>query len=103
MFCRNCGTQIADDAKFCDACGTQTAAEQANILARQEKNRQDNPPEYADIKTTVITMIALFVILPAVCWLEDAPIVIGFATAGVMGAFFLYFGIRNERKNKNRK
>ena len=24
MFCENCGTQIADGAKFCDACGTQT-------------------------------------------------------------------------------
>ena len=24
MFCRNCGKQLADEAKFCDACGTPT-------------------------------------------------------------------------------
>jgi uncharacterized RDD family membrane protein YckC len=26
MFCRNCGTQLAADARFCPSCGTSTAA-----------------------------------------------------------------------------
>lgn len=28
MFCRNCGQQLADEAKFCEKCGTSTAQEQ---------------------------------------------------------------------------
>ena len=100
MFCRNCGTQIADDAKFCDACGTQTAAEQANILARQDKNLQDNPAPYLDVQTAIIITVMLFVILPIPCWFADAPLVLGFATAGVMGAFILIMGIRNQSKNE---
>ncbi len=27
MFCKNCGTQLADDVKFCPSCGTDNSAE----------------------------------------------------------------------------
>ena len=42
MFCKNCGTQLTDNAKFCDNCGTQTSAAQANIQAQQERNADAN-------------------------------------------------------------
>jgi len=96
MLCENCGTQLAQNAKFCDACGTQTAAEQANILAQQEKNRQENPPAFLDVKTAIIITVMLLVILPVVCVFSDAPAMLGFITAGVMGAFCLFMGIRNQ-------
>jgi len=38
MYCENCGTELNDNAKFCDACGTQTAAEQTAILTRRAQN-----------------------------------------------------------------
>ena len=98
MFCENCGKQLSENAKFCDGCGAQTAAEQANIQAQQEKNREANPPAYLDVKTAIIITLALFIILPIPCWLADAPIVIGFAVAGVLGAICIFQGIRNQRK-----
>ena len=93
MVCQSCGTQIADNAKFCDNCGTQTAAEQARIHAQQEKNRQKNPHAYLDVKTAIIITVVLFVILPIPCLFADAPLVLGFATAGVLGSIYLsYYG-----------
>jgi len=96
MFCKNCGTQLAENAKFCDVCGTQTVAELANIQAQQEKNLQENPPAYLDVKTAIFITVALFIILPVFCILSDAPAILGFIVAGVMGAVFLIFGIRNQ-------
>lgn len=31
MFCSNCGTQLADDARFCSGCGTATGAREVQI------------------------------------------------------------------------
>ena len=103
MYCENCGTQIADNAKFCDACGRQTRAEQESILAQQEKTRQENPPAYLDVKTAIIITVMLFVILPIPCVFSDVPAVLGFAVAGVMSAFCIIMGIRNQIKHKKDK
>jgi len=96
MFCRNCGTQLAENARFCDACGTQTSTEQANIQAQQEKNRQENPPDFLDVKTAIIITVMLFIILPIPCLFAGVPVVLGFAVAGAMSAFALFMGIRNQ-------
>jgi len=103
MYCHNCGNRIADDAKFCDACGTQTDTEQQNILARQEKNRLENPPAYLDVKTALIITLALFIVLPGACLFSDAPLAIGFVTALLMSALFLMMGIRNQIKHKKQE
>ena len=103
MFCKSCGTQIADNAKFCDACGMQTSTEQENILAQQEKTRQEHPPAYLDVKTAVIITVMLFIILPIPCAFSGVPAVLGFAVAGVMSAFCIIMGIRNQIKHKNKK
>ena len=100
MICNNCGTQLGDDARFCDACGTQTSSEQARIEAESERKRQENPPAFLDVKTALIITVALFIILPIPCLFADVPLILGFATAGVMSAILIIFGVRNQRKFK---
>jgi len=100
MFCQKCGTQIADNAKFCDNCGMQTSMEQANIQTQAEKNRQENPQAYLDLKTAIFITVGLFIVLPAACLFADIPLpaalTIGFGTAGVLGALCIIQGIRNQ-------
>jgi len=96
MFCGNCGARITNNANFCDACGTQTEAEQARIQAQQEKNLQENPPAYLDVKTSIIITVILFIILPIVCWFSGVPLWLGYITAGVLSAICLIMGIRNQ-------
>lgn len=100
MYCHNCGNKLDDNVKFCDACGTQTSTEQANIQAQQEKNRQENPPAYLDLKAAIIITLGLFVVLPIACLFADIPLpaalIIGFVTAGVMGAACIIIGVRNQ-------
>ena len=38
MFCNNCGSLLAENAKFCDTCGAQTTSEQAAIQQQQIQN-----------------------------------------------------------------
>ena len=46
MFCRNCGKEIKDGAKFCENCGTpvMAAAEQAQNTAEESKMQENNAP-----------------------------------------------------------
>ena len=98
MFCKNCGTQIIDNAKFCDNCGAQTAAEQKNILAQQEKNRKENPPPY--LKNAIILTIIFFVSVPVAYFLVEDPLAIsvGLIVAGVFSALALILGISQQKK-----
>ena len=86
MFCKNCGAQIADNAKFCDSCGTQTATEQASIQAQMTQTRKQNPPPYK--KNAVILTIMFCVLFPGVGWLlsEGEPLFVGIM-CGVAAAF----------------
>lgn len=43
MFCKNCGKQLVDGAKFCDGCGTQleaTAAQTAPVQKPKSKGKK---------------------------------------------------------------
>lgn len=40
MFCKNCGTQMNDDAAFCPACGTQTANTQQDAYSQADYTQQ---------------------------------------------------------------
>ncbi|MDE6201244.1 MAG: zinc ribbon domain-containing protein [Clostridiales bacterium] len=45
MFCKNCGTHISDDSKFCYKCGTPThIAEQKDQIAANDYDPFDFPP-----------------------------------------------------------
>jgi len=103
MFCRNCGTQINENAKFCDNCGTQTAAEQTNILAQHEENRKENPPAFFGVKNALMLTVIFFVVMPVFCLFKEAPIMIGFITAGASSALVLILGIINQIKHKKKK
>lgn len=103
MFCKNCGTQISDNVKFCDNCGAQTDAEQANILSQQEKNRQETPSDFFDVKMAVIITAVFFVIMPVLCLYAEVPVILGLVTAGVLSVLLLILGIRNQIKNKKQK
>ena len=100
MFCKNCGAQLADDAKFCDVCGAQTSAEQADIKAQQEKSLQENPSAYFDVKTAILITVIFFVIMPGVCWYAGVPPVLGLVCVGALSTLALIMGIRNQLKNK---
>ena len=40
-YCSNCGTQLPDEAKFCESCGTrQQAAPQTSIPPKVEKKKK---------------------------------------------------------------
>lgn len=41
MFCKNCGTQMNDDAAFCPACGTQTANTQQDAYSQADYTQQE--------------------------------------------------------------
>jgi len=86
VFCKNCGAQITDNAKFCDTCGAQTSTEQADIQAQMMQTRQQNPPAYK--KTAIILTIMFWVLFPGVGWLlsEGDPLFIGIMCAAA-GAF----------------
>ncbi len=46
MFCRNCGSQMSDDAMFCPVCGTQTANAQQNDYQQDDTYYQQNDTYY---------------------------------------------------------
>ena len=78
MFCRNCGAQIADNARFCDACGAQTAAEQAAIQTQQAQN--------ADAHTDRSISGSVWITVGMVCFSLFFVIFIGFGEGEPMVA-----------------
>jgi len=63
LFCKNCGAQIADDAKFCDACGTQTATEQAEIQAQQAQNADAHVDKSMSGSVWITVAMAVFTLV----------------------------------------
>lgn len=64
MFCKNCGTQLSDGAKFCNSCGTSingTPSTSANASPVSSKNtKKKSPIGIIAIVIIVIAAIALF-------------------------------------------
>lgn len=46
-FCRNCGTQLEDNAAFCPACGTATSAQQAAAQQPEQQAAAQQPAQQA--------------------------------------------------------
>ena len=55
MFCKNCGKELANDAKFCDACGATMAAPAVETPVQQapvqQVSVQQVPVEQVPVQT----------------------------------------------------
>lgn len=60
MYCKHCGKQIADDAKFCDSCGKSVSESQAGItLEEPKKKKKKRHP----ILGTIILIFTIFIVI----------------------------------------
>ena len=105
MFCKNCGTQIADNAKFCDACGTQTAVEQAAIQ-RQKAINYDAHLDKSIGGSVLITvaMVVFSLVIVFIFGFEDGLGMVASITAITFSVFICglkwFYEIKNRRKWK---
>lgn len=72
MFCKHCGKEIANDAKFCDGCGKPTTEEtvkpvEVEIEAPKKKKKKRHP-----ILGTIVLIFGIFIIIGALGG-EPAP------------------------------
>lgn len=73
MFCKNCGTQIADNAQFCPNCGTAQDIKPVNI-------QQPNSKEYKKprkINKKIIAVIAALMVVVSVVSFVVVPLIDG--------------------------
>jgi uncharacterized membrane protein len=84
-FCKNCGTQIKDDAKFCPSCGTVAGSEEPAGQQQQQQqpadkvqgaiNQAKNTPDYtASMDPNDITQNKVMAILAYISILVLIPI-----------------------------
>ena len=105
MFCKQCGTQIADSAKFCDACRTQTANEQAAIQIQQAQNADahtDKSVSGSVMITVAMVIFALFFII--FCGFEEEESLVITVTAIAFAVFMTglkwFFEIKAQKRYK---
>lgn len=58
MYCKNCGKQIADDAKFCNECGA-SVTETSPVVAKKKKKKKH------PILGSILLVIGVFLIIGA--------------------------------------
>src|SRR5437868_144323 len=110
MYCYQCGTQIADQAKFCGGCGRTVEASQ--IAPKTQQNAQGNMETHINILawlfigTAILYAIGGFVLLISPGILRMLPIptppevpfnIVQFVSsiAGLLGVIVLAFGAVN--------
>ena len=77
MFCKSCGQQIADDAKFCPSCGATVTSAPANQYAYQNSaNTYTSKP--ADAPSTGMAILGFFFpligLILYLVWKDDQPL-----------------------------
>ena len=91
MYCKNCGAEIADEAKFCGECGTKTVETVEEVLDKVDETTEEQPllseepaiPSeskytggafgyfFSGVLVAVVSIISLFFAAPAMlCWRE---------------------------------
>lgn len=73
MYCKLCGKEIADDAKFCDGCGTAVAAVVAAQPTVEVKKKKKKHP----ILGTIVLIFGIFLIIGAIAGGNDEPQKVG--------------------------
>lgn len=73
MFCKHCGKEIANDAKFCDGCGKPTTEEtvkpvEVEIEAPKKKKKKRHP-----ILGTIVLIFGIFIIIGALGGGDSEP------------------------------
>lgn len=61
MYCKHCGKQISDDAKFCDGCGAATSTVATSQSVVKEKKKKNRHP----ILGTIVLIFGIFIIIGA--------------------------------------
>lgn len=46
MYCKNCGTQLSDNAKFCDKCGIAVSEDKVNLTKQESKQNNQHTSGY---------------------------------------------------------
>ena len=105
MFCKNCGAQINDNAKFCDNCGTQTAAEQAAIQEQKAINYDAHLDKSVSGSVWITVGMAVFSLVVVFLFgFEDGLGMVASITAIAFSVFICgikwFFEIKNQRKWK---
>ena len=96
MYCRNCGAQIEDNAKFCQSCGANLAeapAEQIEQPARQTNKKTRNGARTAKLIVGIISIVLFMVIAFQSCAVSIGTALTGAEStsggAGVMVALLM--------------
>ena len=105
MFCKNCGTQIDDNAKFCDACGTQTAVEQAAIQEQKAINYDAHLDKSISGSVWItVAMVVFSLVIVFFFGFEDGLGMVASITAIAFSVLICgvkwYYEIKNQRKWK---
>ena len=78
-YCTKCGTQLADDAKFCSSCGTaQSAAYSSQYRYNDQPISNTSKPAVNDGKSFGLALLGFFVPLVGLIlyliWKDDTPL-----------------------------
>jgi len=71
-FCKNCGKQLSDKAKFCGGCGTKVSKPQFVATAKPEKSEKEKRTMKVKIAVSLIVLVILSVSLWLVCEAGDS-------------------------------
>lgn len=73
MFCKYCGKEISESAKFCDGCGKPVAEDAAAPVVASKKSKKKKHP----ILGTIVLIFAAFLIIGALSGGGDEPEKVG--------------------------
>ena len=105
MYCKNCGAQIADKAKFCYKCGMQTAAEQTAIHEQQIRNTDAHMDKSISGSVWITVAMVLFALFFTILFgFEEGEARVVSITAIAFAAFMTglkwYFEIKAQKRYK---